>query len=106
MIEVVITLMTNGFLQRTVHLASIASMEASFMAAAIPPVAPVMDEHHEAGDSTSPVFFCELMAVLVSDAGLREVSGKPVGIVEGLLEYLNICNYLTLHFRGECCNES
>ena len=106
MIEVVIALMTNGFLQRTVHLASSASTEAGFMAAAVRPVAPVMDEHDEAGEATSSVFFCEPMAVLVSDARLWEVSREPVGIVEDLPEYLKICIRLGVHLRGECCNES
>ena len=87
-------------------MASISPTEASFMAAAIRPVAPVMDEHHETGESTGSIFFCKFMAVLVSDARLWEVSGKPVGIVEGLTEYLKFCNQLRVHFKGECCNEN
>ena len=106
MIEVVIALMTNGFLHRTVRLAVIASAKASVMAAAIRLVAPVMDEYYEAGEPASSVFFGELVAVLVSDARLWEVSGEPVRIVEGLAEYLKICDHLSVHFRSECRNGS
>jgi len=100
MIEMMVSLVANGFLPRIANGASIASTKASFVAAAIHLVAPVVDKHYEAGASTSSVFLGELMAVLVSDARLWEVSGKPIGIIEGLLEYLKICDHLRVHFLG------
>ena len=56
------------------------------MAATIGPVAPVVDKDNEAGESTISVFGGELMAILVADTRFREVSCKPVGIVEDFLE--------------------
>jgi uncharacterized PurR-regulated membrane protein YhhQ (DUF165 family) len=90
MIEMVVPLMSNGFLQRTVYGISIASTKASFMAAAKGLIAPIVNKHHEARDSTRSVFLGELMAILVPDAGLWEVSGQPLGIVEGPFEYIEL----------------
>jgi hypothetical protein len=68
------------------------------MAAAIGLVAPVVNKNYEAGESTSSIFCGELMTVLVPDVRFWEVSGKPVGAVEGFLEYLKICDRLSVHF--------
>ena len=76
------------------------------MAATISPIAPVVDKDSEAGESTISVFGGELMAVLIPDARLWEVSCKPVGIMEVFLEYLKVCDHLNVHFVGECCSES
>ena len=76
------------------------------MAATISPVAPVMDKDREAGESTDSVLGGELMAVMVPHARRREVSCKPVGIVKDFLEYLNICDHLSVHFMDECCSEN
>ena len=76
------------------------------MAATISAVAPVVDKDSEAGESTISVFGGEFMAVLVPDARFREVSCKPVGIVEVFLEYLKICDHLNVHFVDERCSES
>ena len=78
------------------HGATIASTKAFIMAATISPVAPVVDKNNEAGESTSSILRSELMAVLVPDARLWEVSGKPGGIVEGFLEYLKILDHLSV----------
>ena len=100
MIEMVVPLVANGFLPRIANGASIASSKASFVAAAIHLVAPVVDKNHETGAPTGSVFLGELMAVLVCDARLSEVSVKPIGIIEGLLEYLEICDHLRVHLFG------
>ena len=76
------------------------------MAAAISPVAPVVNKNNETGESTSTVFYGELMAVLISYARFWEVSGKPVGTVEDVLEYLKICDRLSVHLVDGCCSES
>jgi len=76
------------------------------MAATVGPVAPVVNKHYEAGESTSSVVCGELMAVLVADARLWEVSGKPVGRVIGVPEYLKMCDHLSVHFVDECYGES
>lgn len=76
------------------------------MAAAICSVAPVVNKDSETGESTSSVFYGELMAVLVPYARFWEVSGKPVGTVEDVLEYIKICDRLSVHLVDECYNES
>jgi hypothetical protein len=60
-------------------------------------IAPVVNKHREAGETTSSVASSELMAVLVPDSRLWEVSGEPVRVVEGFVEYLEICNLLSVH---------
>jgi hypothetical protein len=91
MIKMVIALVTNGFLERTVHSASIKAMS---IAAAIGPVVPFMYKHRKTRDTTDAVFLGELRAVRVSNVGLREVSSKPDRVVEGLFEFHEICNHL------------
>jgi hypothetical protein len=73
--EMVVPLMADSLLQRTEPRPSIPSTKAGFVSTAIRLVATVMDKHHEAGESTSSVFFGELGAVLVPDMRLWEVSG-------------------------------
>jgi hypothetical protein len=68
--------------------------------AAIDVVTPVVDKHHEAGETTSSVFYGELMAVPVADAWLCEVFGEPVGALEVTFEDLKICDLLGVHFWG------
>jgi hypothetical protein len=95
MIEMVVPLMADDLLQRTVPRPSIPYTKASFVSTAIRLVAPVMDKHHEAGESTSSVFLSDLGAALVPDVRLWEVSGEPVSVVEGVFQYLKICNHVT-----------
>ena len=100
-----IALVTNGFFQRSEHGASMASMKTIFMAAAISPVAPVVNKGYQAGESTNSVFYGELMAVWVPDSRLWEVSNEPVGTVEGFPEYLKFRS-LRGHISDECRDES
>ena len=65
-------------------------MRARFMVAAISLVAQVVNKHNETGESTSSVFYGELMAVLVPYAGFWEVFGMPVGTLKGVLEHLKM----------------
>jgi hypothetical protein len=89
-VEVVVSLMANGFFTRMVRRASPSRSKAPLVPAAIPAVAPIVDKNHEAGEPSSSVFGRELVAVRVPDARLREVSRKPVGIVEGVFKYLKV----------------
>ena len=103
MVKMVMALMTDGVLQRRRDVTWVASTEASIMAAAICPVAPVVNKHYKAGSSTNSIVCGEFMAVLVSDVRLGKVSDKPVRVVEGLFEYLEIRDHLWLHY---CCDEN
>ena len=70
------------------------------------PVAPVVNKNSETGESTSSVFYGELMTVLVPYAGFWEVSGKPAGTIEDVLECLKICDHLSVHRVDESFCES
>jgi hypothetical protein len=93
----VVSLMTNGFLQSTVPHLSAPFTKASLMPAAIRPVSPVVNKYYEAGESTNSVFCSKLMAVLVPNERLWKVFGEPVGTVNGILEHLKICDLLVMH---------
>jgi hypothetical protein len=100
MIKMVVPLMTDSSLQRTVRRSSIPTTRAGFVPAAIGVVTPVVHKNHEAGEPTSSVFRGELMAVPVADARLWEVFGKPVGALDVTLDDLKICGLLGVHFLG------